>query len=298
VHRRSRLISRPHSDRRRHYRHALEAIALVGLLAGCGGGGSAGPAIAVQAAHTYELSGFTPAQPVTAGKPTRVSFTIVQPDGKPLTRYRHGAGPHNGVHLIIVRRDLSVIVHHHPPVGPNGLITDTVTFPEPGPYRVVVDVYPQTSGPVPNFQIASKITVAGKYSPKPLPAFRSSETVNGYRVSLRGTPHLRAVVPAFLDFSVTTPSGAPAKFTNWFGALAHAIFFRGGSLDYFHTHVCAPGASGCTSILGGASVTGSSATPGHLKVGVLVPVPGTWRLFLQFRADGRVMTAPFTLRVR
>jgi hypothetical protein len=298
VHRRSRLISRPHSDRRRHYRHALEAIALVGLLAGCGGGGSAGPAIAVHAAHTYELSGFTPAQPVTAGKPTRVSFTIVQPDGKPLTRYRHGAGPHNGVHLIIVRRDLSVIVHHHPPVGPNGLITDTVTFPEPGPYRVVVDVYPQTSGPVPNFQIASKITVAGKYSPKPLPAFRSSETVNGYRVSLRGTPHLRAVVPAFLDFSVTTPSGAPAKFTNWFGALAHAIFFRGGSLDYFHTHVCAPGASGCTSILGGASVTGSSATPGHLKVGVLVPVPGTWRLFLQFRADGRVMTAPFTLRVR
>jgi hypothetical protein len=298
VHRRSRLISRPHSDRRRHYRHALEAIALVGLLAGCGGGGSAGPAIAVHAAHTYELSGFTPAQPVTAGKPTRVSFPIVQPDGKPLTRYRHCAGPHNGVHLIIVRRDLSVIVHHHPPVGPNGLITDTVTFPEPGPYRVVVDVYPQTSGPVPNFQIASKITVAGKYSPKPLPAFRSSETVDGYRVSLRGTPHLRAVVPAFLDFSVTTPSGAPAKFTNWFGALAHAIFFRGGSLDYFHTHVCAPGASGCTSILGGASVTGSSATPGHLKVGVLVPVPGTWRLFLQFRADGRVMTAPFTLRVR
>jgi hypothetical protein len=298
VHRRSRLISRPHSDRRRHYRHALEAIALVGLLAGCGGGGAGAPSIAVHAAHTYELSGFTPAQPVTAGKPTRVSFTIVQPDGKPLTRYRHGAGPHNGVHLIIVRRDLSVIVHHHPPVGPNGLITDTVTFPEPGPYRVVVDVYPQTSGPVPNFQIASKITVAGKYSPKPLPAFRSSETVNGYRVSLRGTPHLRAVVPAFLDFSVTTPSGAPAKFTNWFGALAHAIFFRGGSLDYFHTHVCAPGASGCTSILGGASVTGSSATPGHLKVGVLVPVPGTWRLFLQFRADGRVMTAPFTLRVR
>jgi hypothetical protein len=30
---------------------------------------------------------------------------------------------------------------------------------------------------------------------------------------------------------------------------------------------------------------------------VLVPVPGTWRLFLQCRADGRVLTAPFTLRV-
>ena len=80
--------------------------------------------------------------------------------------------------------------------------------------------------------------------------------------------------------------------------LAHAIFFRSGSLDYFHTHVCAPGASGCTSILGGARVTGSSATPGHLKVGMLVPVSGMWRLFLQFRVGGRVVMAPFTLRVR
>jgi hypothetical protein len=298
VHRRARLVPRTRSDRRRHHWHLLEAIALVGLLAGCGGGGSGTPTIAVGAAHTYELSGFTPAQPVEAGKPTRVSFTILQPNGKPLTRYKHGAGPHNGVHLIIVRRDLAVIIHRHPPIAANGLISDTVTFPEPGPYRVVVDVYPQTTGPVPNFQIQSKIAVAGTYRAQPLPAFRSSETVGGYRVALHGTPRLHAVVPAFLDFTVTTPSGAPARFTNWFGALAHAIFFRSGSLDYFHTHVCAPGASGCTSVLGGARVTGSSATPGHLKVGVLVPVPGTWRLFLQFRAGGRVVTAPFTLRVR
>jgi hypothetical protein len=298
VHRGARLIARPHSDRRRHYRHLIEAIAIVGLLAGCGGGGSGAPTIAVGAAHTYALSGFTPTQPVTAGKPTRVSFTILQPDGKPLTRYKHGAGPHNGVHLIIVRRDLATIIHRHPPVGPNGLISDMVTFTKPGPYRVVIDVYPQTSGPVPNFQIVSKISVAGTYRPQPLPAFRSSETVDGYRVTLHGTPHLRAVVPAFLDFTIATPSGAPARFTNWFGALAHAIFFRRGSLDYFHTHVCAPGASGCTSILGGARVTGSSATPGRLKVGVLVPVSGTWRLFVQFRAGGHILTAPFTLRVR
>jgi hypothetical protein len=27
-------------------------------------------------------------------------------------------------------------------------------------------------------------------------------------------------------------------------------------------------------------------------------VPGTWRLFLQCKVDGRVLTAPFTLAVR
>jgi hypothetical protein len=61
--------------------------------------------------------------------------------------------------------------------------------------------------------------------------------------------------------------------------------------------VCAAGVSGCTSILGATKVTGSSTTPGHLKVGVLVPVPGTWRLFLQCRVNGHVVTAPFTLQV-
>ncbi len=100
-----------------------------------------------------------------------------------------------------------------------------------------------------------------------------------------------------MTIAVTGRDGRPATFTPWYGALAHAIFFRAGSLDYFHTHVCAPGTTGCTSTLGGAQVTGTSAAPGKLQVGVLVPVAGTWRLFVQTKADGRVITAPFTLKV-
>ncbi|HEX7526535.1 MAG TPA: hypothetical protein VF327_09520, partial [Gaiellaceae bacterium] len=119
----------------------------------------------------------------------------------------------------------------------------------------------------------------------------------GYRFALQSVPHLRAIEPAFLRFTVTGPDGKPASFTPWYGALAHAIFFRKGSLDYFHTHVCAPGASACTSALGSTKISGTSATPGRLTVGVLVPLAGTWRLFLQCRVDGRVVTAPFTLVV-
>ncbi len=61
--------------------------------------------------------------------------------------------------------------------------------------------------------------------------------------------------------------------------------------------MCAPGVSGCTSVLGGARVTGRASKPGQLKVGVLVPAPGTWRLFLQGKVGDKVLTAPFTLRV-
>src|ERR687884_379684 len=120
----------------------------------------------------------------------------------------------------------------------------------------------------------------------------------GYKVTLHGAGHLKAIDPIAVDATVVDAAGRPVKFVPWYGALAHAIFFRKGSLDYFHTHVCSPNATGCTSILGGARAVGRSSKPGQLNVVVLVPLPGTWRLFLQFRANGDVVTAPFTLRVR
>jgi hypothetical protein len=307
VHRRGRTVPRPRANRRRnkrdrcgkceHLAHGIPLLTVVALLAGCGGSSSSSPSITVQAARAYSLAGFSRSRPV-AGHPIRVTFEIVQPDGEPLTRFRRGSGPHTGVHLIIVRSDLRVIIHHHPPVAPDGRITDTITYPTPGVYRAVVDVYPAQTSPQPNFQLFARIRVPGAYTPQRLPPLQRSETIDGYRFTLHGVPHLRAIEPALLTFSVAAPNGEPASFTPWFGALAHAIFFRRGSLDYFHTHVCAPGATGCASVLGGARITGSSSTPGTLKVGVLVPVAGTWRLFLQCKVGGRVLTAPFTLTVR
>jgi hypothetical protein len=274
------------------------------VLAGCGSGSSTPTAPSIQAARTYRLVNFRPVGKVQPGKPATVSFTIVQPNGKPLTDYKRGPGPHTGIHLIIVRDDLSTIIHRHPPLGADGKLSDSIVFPEPGPYRVVVDAYPNvptSSSGLPtaqsNFQLFQKIDVAGAYKPQPLAAFNPETTAGGYRFRIHGRPRLQAIQATLITISVTDPNGRPATFTPWLGALAHAIFFRTGSLDYFHTHVCAPGANGCTSILGGARVVGSSSTPGRLKVGVLLPVAGTWRLFLQCRVNGHILTAPFTLEV-
>jgi hypothetical protein len=268
------------------------ALPLLAFLAGCGG--SSQPTIGPAA--TFSLAGFQPAKPAVAGKPTVVSFTIKQPNGKAMTAFKTGSGPHTGVHLIVVRRDLATMIHTHPKIGPDGKITQAMTFTEPGPYKVVVDVYPK-SGPQPNFQLFSALRVAGDYKPKPLSG-ESSVVVDGYRFTLKGKPSLRAIQAGALDITVTDPNGKPAKFTPWYGALAHAIFFRKGTLDYFHTHVCGQGTTGCTSVLGSTAVTGSSTKPGLLKVGVLVPVAGTWRLFVQAKVDGHILTAPFVLAVK
>jgi hypothetical protein len=276
-------------------RFAAIAVLLTVAVAGCGS--SAPPQITIGAAKTFDLARFAPAQ-FQAGKSTVLSFRIDQPSGAPLTRYRTGSGPHTGVHLIIVRSDLGTIIHHHPKPQADGMFTQQLTFPTPGRYKVVVDAYPQLSGPLRNFQLTRWITVPGKAPDTALPPFRPTDTVDGYRFALQGKPKLRAIQANFLTLHVTRPNGTPATFTPWFGALAHAIFFREGTLDYFHTHVCSAGTAGCTSVFGNARVTGTETRPGVLRVGVLLPRAGTWRLFLQTKLDGRVVTAPFTLTVK
>ena len=274
---------------------AFLACCAVLLVAGCSS--SSQPTIpTVAAARTFALSGFRPGRVPHPGT-AQLTFTIRRPDGKPLTKYRTGSGPHTGVHLIVVRDDLSVIIHRHPPIGPNGRIVQPVDFPSPGPYRVLVDAYPALGGALRNFQLHAGVRVGGAFRPLRLPPFAASERVDGYRVTLTGARGLHALEPAHVSVSVRDPSGRPVRFTPWYGALAHAIFFRAGSLDYFHTHVCGPSTPGCTSILGGARVVGRSTSPGKLQVGVLLPIGGTWRLFLQFQASGSILTAPFTLRV-
>jgi hypothetical protein len=271
------------------------------MLTGCGGSGSGGTISAptVAPARVFTLAGFRPSGAVVPGRPTTISFTVQLPSGKPLTSYKTGGGPHTGVHLIIVRDDLHYIIHQHPPVGPGGRFTQTVSFPAPGPYRVLVDIYPNLSGSLPNFQLLHTINVRGAYHPAPLPAFKADQVIDGYHVDMRGHPKLHAIQAQFVNVNVTDAQGRKVNFVPWFGALAHAIFFHQGSLDYFHTHVCAADAPNCGTLPGVASsrISGRSTAPGKITLGVLLPVPGTWELFLQMKLGGRIITAPYTLKV-
>jgi hypothetical protein len=271
---------------------------VVAAVAGCGSSSSGAVSVPrVAPARTYSLENFQPAAPVVAGRPTSISFRIQQPTGGPLTQFRTCCEPHQGVDLIIVRSDDSHVQYDDSDIAPGGQITQPVVFPAPGRYRVVVDAYPKHTSPDSpiNFQLFSWITVRGTYHPQAVPAYRANEVIDGYRFQVQGHPQLKAIQASFLDIKVLSPNGGKAHFGSWRGALAHAIFIHQGSLDYFHTHVCSPGAIYCTSALGAARVTGSSSSPGQLRVGVLLPEPGTWRLFLLTYIDGHHLTTPFTL---
>ena len=97
--------------------------------------------------------------------PFVVAFRIDQPSGAALVDYQRGASPRTGIHLIVVRNDLSVIIHRHPKIGPDGSIRQPIILPQPGPYRVLFDAYPNLAGPLRNFQLFTNLTPRAHTSP-------------------------------------------------------------------------------------------------------------------------------------
>ena len=284
-------------------------LCLAVVLAACGSSSSGNSQPTIQKSLTTHIADLSPTTPVEPGKPVTVTFRIVRPDAAgtqevTMTKFKRGSGPHTGVHMIIVSDDLSTIIHRHPPIVPSGVFKQTIVFPKPGPYRMVLDVYPPVSTAPggfaqTNFQLFANFRAKGVYKPTPLGAPNRTAKVDGYtfHVDKIVPSPLKAIQSSLIYMTLTDPHGKPVTLTPWYGALAHAIFFHQGRFEYFHTHVCSPGAGGCTSVFAGNKVTGSAATPGHMTVGVLLPDSGTWRLFLQIQQHGKILSAPFVLPV-
>ena len=51
-------------------------------------------------------------------------------------------------------------------------------------------------------------------------------------------------------------------------------------------------------IVGQPTIKAASTKPGVLHAGILLPGSGTWELFLQFKSNGKIVTVPYTLKVR
>jgi hypothetical protein len=250
----------------------------------------------VAPAKQYTLDWQGPKKVAMAGV-TPLRFAVRTPDGRVLTKFRTGAGPHTGVHLIIVRDDLSSIVHKHPPIPPTGVLTVSANLPKAGRYHVLVDVYPAGNTGPRNFQLTHDLQVGSGDVKAPLPPYAPVVKTGGLTFRVMKLPALRLAEPATMIVDVSDAQGNPVKFTPFYGALAHAIFFRAGSLDYFHSHICGSDPA-CAAGFGTPATTGHSTKPGRLELGVLLPATGRWRLFLQVTHDGKLLTAPFTLRVR
>jgi hypothetical protein len=172
------------------------------------------------------------------------------------------------LHLIAVRRDLTGFQHLHPEQDGTGAWTTDLTLPEPGAYRVFADFTP-TGGEATT--LASDVLVSGDFTARPLPAPATRTSTGGYDVALQAT----GGADATLRFTVSR-DGRPVETEPYLGAAAHLVALREGDLAYLHVHP-----------LDGKGIAFAAEYPSA----------GRYRLFLQFRHEGRVHTAALTQQV-
>ena len=242
--------------------HGMEASAEHGAE-----GGGAVPGLAVSSGgQTLALE----RSALPQGRPTTLGFRITGGDGRALRDFDREH--EKRMHLIVVRRDTAEFQHLHPRMDADGRWTTPITLPEAGSYRVFADF----SRDGEKTTLGADLGVDGKVRSAPLPAPSSvATTAGGYKVRLRGD-RPTAGTESDLDF-VVTKDGRPVQTERYLGAGGHLVALREGDLGYLHTHPAEHAGDG-----------------GAVRFGTTFPTASRYRLYFQFKHEGKVHTAAFT----
>ena len=209
-----------------------------------------------------------------AGSDVPVSFTVEGPDGRPVTAYdvEHG----KRLHLIAVRRDFTGYQHVHPELHDGTWSTGLDLTP--GQWRLFADFKPTEADPL---TLGADLAVPGEYTPAPATGQSRTATVDGYSVSLDG--RLTPGSDSRLTLTVSKDGEPVTDLQPYLGAYGHLVALREGDLAYLHVHPDGAPGDGVTE-------------PGPKVVFyAAVPSTGTYRLYLDFKHEGVVRTAAFTL---
>ncbi|MGC5305529.1 hypothetical protein [Micromonospora zamorensis] len=204
------------------------------------------------------------------------AFRIAGPDGQPVTRY--DVAHDKQMHLIVARRDLSGFRHVHPELAPDGTWRVDTPLAGAGQWRAFADFTPTGGEPL---TLGVDVTVPGELTERPLPAPSTSTTVDGYTVTLTGSPQPGRTSP--LTLTVSRGGQPVTDLEPYLGAYGHLVALRRGDLAYLHVHP--DGAPGDGRTRPGPAVTFLAE----------VPSAGSYRLYLDFRHGGAVHTAEFTV---
>jgi hypothetical protein len=209
-----------------------------------------------------------------AAKNAPLRFRIVDSRGAAVTR--DSENHEKQLHLIVVRRDLVGFQHVHPVMESDGTWSVPVDLSRAGDYRIFADFVPDGGE---DMTLGADVYVAGEYAPRRLPVAATTTTVDGYTVTLSGTP--RANESSILTLSVSRDGNPVTDLQPYLAAYGHLVALRASDLAYLHVHpIGEPG-------------DGTTLAGPEIKFATMVPSSGDYRLFLDFKHAGVVRTAEF-----
>lgn len=232
------------------------------------------------------------------------------------------------LHLIVVSNDLSWFNHIHPEYKGNGVFVMTTALPKEGSYKLYADYTPKgksqevaqhefaTGGsqvtPTMVLPVVDSLGDGGWIvrrvgsSPEGFPEKKSGS----YEVALMPMPgKIKAGQDVMLHFQVRDAAGKPlASLEPYLGAMGHAVLLSSDTKIYLHTHPMDGGDHGGMDHGGmnhgtAGSDSASKSKTGAKKAGSDVifhtnfPAAGLYKVWGQFQHNGKIVTAPFVLRV-
>lgn len=208
-----------------------------------------------------------------SGQPSDWAFEVVSDGGEVVTGFDEAHGQRG--HLIVVRRDLTGFQHLHPTLDPDGTWrAEGLTLSDPGVYRTFLDVVvggqPTTLG--------FDLFAPGPMDPAPRPDAARRSAVDRYEVELLTTD--LATDMTELTFELRRGDDPVSQLEPYLGALGHLVALREGDLAYLHVHP-----------------EETSPDSGRIRFGAQFPTPGRYRLFLQSRPDGELVTTHHDVRI-
>ena len=204
-----------------------------------------------------------------------VTFTIIGPDGEPVTAY--DVEHDKQLHLIAVRRDFTGFQHVHPEMDADGTWRTDLDLTA-GQWRLFADFKPTGADPL---TLGNDLAVTGDYRPDLATTESTTAKIGAYTVTLDGD-----VAPgseAKLTLTVTRNGEKVTDLEPYLGAYGHLVALRAGDLAYLHVHPEGTPGDGVTE-------------PGpEVVFYAQVPSEGRYHLYLDFMHEGVVRTASFTV---
>jgi hypothetical protein len=227
-------------------------------------------------------SGFTLGNisaPASSGEAGKLSFSILNGAGLPVKDFDELH--EKKLHLIILRQDTSGFKHVHPVLDDQGVWSLDWNWDKSGTYKVYADFQPAGLGR--NITLSRTVDVAGVFAPAPLPAFSTTDDTDGFQVKLNGS--LKVGQSEALTATLERDGQPVRNLDPYLGSYGHLVAIRAGDLAYLHVHPSGEPGDGKTDP--GPDVTFFAQAP----------TAGTYRLFLDFKVEGTVRTAEFTVDV-
>lgn len=202
------------------------------------------------------------------------------------------------MHLVIVRDDLNGFAHLHPVLGADGHFTILAPLSSAHSYIVYADTTPQgLSKQVFRFHIGDARIPAATFAPA------ANANVQGYDVHL-SADRIDAGKGATITATIRHGRTIANNVHPYLGAAAHAVFINIRTLTYEHVHPMAAGpAAGAMNMPGmpmenmdhEAELPADATLHGTMTLAIPALAPGTYRMWLQFRAGSALIVAPFTI---